>query len=48
MSLEIASFGLLSKLFRNLNKGDAKNEVIQYFGLKKFNELENWMLCFTS
>jgi abortive infection bacteriophage resistance protein len=48
MSLEIASFGLLSKLFRNLKKGDAKNEVIQYFGLKKFYELENWMLCFTN
>lgn len=48
MSLKIASFGLLSKLFRNLKKGEPKSEVNRYFGLKKYYELENWMLCFTN
>jgi abortive infection bacteriophage resistance protein len=43
MSLEIASLGLLSKIFLNLKKGDAKTNVTYAFGLTKPETLESWM-----
>ncbi len=48
MSIEVASIGLLSKIYMNLKKGSEKDAVALYFGLKKFEVLENWMLCFTN
>jgi abortive infection bacteriophage resistance protein len=46
MSLEVASLGLLSKLFENLKKGPEKKAVTQAFGLHKPEILESWMHCF--
>jgi abortive infection bacteriophage resistance protein len=46
MSLEVASLGLLSKLFSNLRKGPEKKAVTQAFGLSKPEILESWMHCF--
>ena len=48
MCIEVASIGLLSKIYMNLKKGDEKEAVALYFGLKKYEVLENWMLCFTN
>lgn len=48
MSLEVASFGLLSKIFQNLKKCDAKNEITRYFGVRDVSIIENWMLCFSN
>lgn len=48
MSIEVASIGLLSKIYMNLKRGSEKDAVALYFGLKKFEVLENWMLCFTN
>lgn len=48
MSVEVASFGLLSKIFQNLKRGQEKTAVVKFFGLKKEDELENWMLCFSN
>jgi len=48
MSLEVASFGLLSKLFVNLSKGVEKNQVTKDFGLKKVDILESWMHTFAN
>ncbi len=43
MSLEVASFGLLSKMFRNLKKGKEKTKITNEFGLTKPEFLESWM-----
>jgi abortive infection bacteriophage resistance protein len=46
MSLEVASFGLLSKFFQNLRIGlDAKKKIMAYFGLESGGArfLENWL-----
>jgi abortive infection bacteriophage resistance protein len=48
MSLEVASFGLLSKIFQNLKKGNEKNEIAKFFGLKRIKDLENWMFCLSN
>lgn len=48
MSLEVASFGLLSQIFLNLKSGNEKKAVTRYFGLKDVTILENWMYCFSS
>jgi abortive infection bacteriophage resistance protein len=48
MSIEVASFGLLSKIFQNLKRGKEKTAVVNFFGLKREDELENWMLCFSN
>ncbi len=48
MSLEVASMGLLSKLFANLKLGKEKREILKYFGLKKIKILENWIHLFTT
>ena len=47
MSLEVASMGLLSKLFENLKKGPEKTAVTQDFGLNKPEILESWMHSFS-
>jgi abortive infection bacteriophage resistance protein len=47
MSLEVASMGLLSKLFENLKKGPEKKAVTNEFGLKKPEILESWMHSFS-
>ena len=43
MSLEVASFGTLSMLFRNLRNGSEKNAVASSFGLPNTSTLQNWM-----
>lgn len=47
MSLEVASFGTLSKFFKNLKAGVEKDAVAESFYLKNFRTLENWMFCFS-
>lgn len=47
MSLEVSSFGTLSKIFQNLKKGEEKQAVAKNFYLKKVETLENWMFCFS-
>lgn len=46
MSLEVASMGLLSKLFENLKKSTTKKKVVAEFGLKNHLILESWMHAF--
>lgn len=48
MSLEVSSMGLLSKLFQNLKKGEAKKAVTKHFGLAEISILENWIHCFSN
>lgn len=48
MSMEVASFGLISQLFLNLRKGPEKIGVTNYFGLNDISILENWMHCFSN
>ena len=43
-TLEVLSFGTLSKLFCNINKNDAKKEVARNFGLPQHLFLESWMI----
>ena len=45
MSIEVASLGLLSKIYQNLNQGKEKSAVMRFFGLKDVRDMENWMLC---
>ncbi len=40
--LELASFGMLSKLFKNLKRTQPKKEVSMHFGLP-YNVLESWL-----
>lgn len=46
MSLEVATLGLLSKLFSNLKKGNEKKKITTDFGLFKPEILESWMHTF--
>jgi len=46
MALEVASMGLLSKLFENLNKTEPKKKVVAEFGLKNHLILESWIHAF--
>ena len=48
MSLEVASFGLLSRIFENLAKGNAKNNVTRGFGLQNYDVMESWMHAFAA
>lgn len=48
MSLEVASIGLLSKLFINLKKGSEKIKVTNQFGLTKPEILESWIHSLTT
>lgn len=43
MSLEVASMGLLSKIFENLKNGDEKKAITAAFGLPNAKILESWM-----
>lgn len=47
MSMEVASFGTLSKFYQNLKNGKEKKAVSNSFGLPNPMFLENWMLCFS-
>ena len=46
MSLEVATLGLLSKLFSNLKKGTEKKKITTEFALFKPEILESWMHTF--
>lgn len=48
MSLEVASMGTLSKIYKNLKLGSEKIAVATSFGLPEVDILENWMFCFSS
>lgn len=48
MSLEVSSFGILSKIFQNLKKGNPKLAILEYFGLHEISILENWIHCFST
>lgn len=48
ISLEVASFGVLSKLFQNLRSGSEKKAVARFFGLNGPLVLENWMHSFNN
>lgn len=48
MSLEVASMGLLSKIFANLKNSPLKNKVCNEFGLKKSKYLTSWMHSFVA
>ena len=48
MSLEVASMGLLSKLFENLRKGPEKQRITRAFGLTSPEILESWMHAFAN
>ena len=43
MTLEVISFGTLSRLYELLNKDDNKKTVAKLLGLNKVDILENWM-----
>jgi len=46
MSLEVISMGLLSKIYSNLKKSNAKKKVAKEFGLPNPLILESWMHAF--
>ncbi len=46
-SLELVSFGTLSKLYCNMKDGVVKNMVAKDFGLPEFVFLESWIRCAT-
>lgn len=48
MTLEVASMGLLSKLYQNLKDSPEKKAVASYFGLPNVVIMENWLLCFSN
>lgn len=48
MGLEVASFGTLSKLYRNINNSREKKAIASSFGLQNAEILQNWMFCFSN
>jgi len=48
MALEVASFGLLSKLYRNLLNSKLKTKVAREFGLTNSVVLSSWMFAFSN
>lgn len=48
MSLEVATMGLLSKIFQNLKKGPEKEAITLHYGLRDVSILESWMLCIST
>ena len=48
MSLEVASMGLLSQLYKNLKRNVEKRTVAREFGLPREDFLENWMHVFSN
>ena len=47
-TLEVVSFGTLSKLFCNFADNDVKNDVARDFRLPQFLVLESWLECLTA
>ena len=48
MSLEVASMGLLSQLYKNLKRSTLKRDIAKQFGLPREEFLENWMHVFSN
>ena len=46
-TLEVASFGTLSKLYANMNDSAAKKTVSRSFMIPKFEYMRNWLRCIT-
>ena len=46
-TLEVASFGTLSKLYANMNDSAAKKAVSRSFMIPKFEYMRNWLRCIT-
>lgn len=46
-TLEVASFGTLSKLFRNFNDPEVKKRIADDFGIPGYKFLRSWMKCLT-
>ena len=46
-TLEVASFGTLSKLFRNFNDPEVKKKVADDFNIPGYKFLRSWMKCLT-
>lgn len=46
MSLEVASMGLLSKIFQNLKISPEKKAIAKHFGISDVFIFENWLFCF--
>ena len=46
-TLEVASFGTLSKLFRNFNDPEVKKHVSDDFNIPAYKFLRSWMKCLT-
>ncbi|MDE6270046.1 MAG: Abi family protein [Muribaculaceae bacterium] len=44
-TMEVASFGTLSKLYSNLNDNEVKKAISRSFQLPSYLFLENWMKC---
>ena len=44
-TMEVISFGTLSKLYCNFNDTDVKKQVAKSFGLPQYLYLESWMKC---
>jgi len=47
MTLEVLSFGVLSRLYELLKKTDIKKSIANWFGLKDISILENWFHSIT-
>ncbi|MCR5037614.1 MAG: Abi family protein [Bacteroidales bacterium] len=43
MTLEVVSFGLLSRIFKNLKKSDKKKQISRYFGIIDEEIFANWL-----
>lgn len=46
-TVEVMSFGTLSKVFENVRDNDAKKAIAKSFGLPKYTYLESWIKCAT-
>ena len=44
-TVEVISFGTLSKLYCNFNDTDVKKQIARSFGLPQYRYLESWMKC---
>lgn len=43
MSLEVVSFGTLSRLYQSLKKNDSKKRLAQSYGIADINVFEDWL-----
>mgnify|MGYP006289309501 CR=1 FL=1 len=48
MTLEVISFGLLSKLYKNLKKVNEKQQIAKYFGINQVKIMESWVHAFAA